>query len=194
MIDDRECLKLVLRAKAYRSGGPTELSELDEESVTSVVQGIRTLWDMQQRDLGNPYVIVSDPYYASKIEAVRAQMLHDKRCLCSYLKGRLDTLTLGWWARVGADHACPGEQVFVRDHAALMVAYMSSLGGLDLRLATHGPPRVQRYTILRGTKEYAYVSPGSGRVVQVYNGKCLSLPHEDAVALIAAGVVETMST
>lgn len=200
MIDDRDCLKLVHRAKACRTGGPTELTELDEVSLNGAIQGIRSLYESHQRDLGNPYIVMSDLYYTTKMEAVRAQMFHDKRCICSYLKSRLDALTHVWWNSPGGvtsttvilDKACPGEKAFVRDHASLMVAYMSSLGGLDLRMAAHGPPKVQRYVLLQGVRDYVFVSTMSGRTVQVYPGKCLSLVHEDATALVSAGVAIMM--
>eukprot|EP00760_Papus_ankaliazontas_P014832 PhM_4_TR16155/c1_g2_i2/m.77077/K10732/GINS1, PSF1; GINS complex subunit 1 len=196
MIDDSSCLKLVMRAKALREGGQSEFTDFDDANVTAAAQCVRHLNETYERDLGNPYVVVTDPYYASKLEAVRSQMLHDKRCLASYLKARLDVVTEGWWQQQNRaalrDKMTAAELQFDKDVSSLMVQYMNALGGFDIRAGVRGPPSLQRYVLVRGVKDFSFVSPMTGKSVTIYPGKCMSLPHEDIETLLANNVIELM--
>eukprot|EP00759_Apiculatamorpha_spiralis_P009520 PhF_6_TR16568/c0_g1_i1/m.25254/K10732/GINS1, PSF1; GINS complex subunit 1 len=200
MIDDNCCHRLVTRARTLQKSGPSDFNAFDETNVTAAVRCVRTLWDIHERDLGNPFIQTADPYYAGKLDAVKSQLLHDKRCLCCYLKTRLDVITSNWWSSTTTTSAAvsefstPAEAQFEKDYSSLLVVYMAAMDGLDLRVSGDGkpPPEVKRFVDVQGLREYVYVSPQTGRTVQVYPGKGMSLLYEDVVSLAALGVIERL--
>ena len=221
MYEDGAAQPLVHHASGLQArGGRQEFTVFDDSSVNAIAQGIQALWSMHERDLGNPHINVRDPFYATRLRILRAQALHDKRCLCSYLKSRLDHVTASWWGMLGKDehtHGAisqeapsspvsssepsargaiphdllnPSEGQFLRNYGNLMVSYMTALGNLDLRMCASGHiPGVQRYVVLTGKKTFVGVSAVTGRTLQIYPGKCLSLTYEDAAPLLSSGVV-----
>ncbi|KNH06811.1 DNA replication complex GINS protein PSF1 [Perkinsela sp. CCAP 1560/4] len=212
MFDDSAGGVLVTKAANLRlPSGRHNFVQFDEENVQSCAQCINSSWNMMHRDLGNPHVILSDSFYQSRLQILRAQALHNKRCMCAYMKARIDHITSSWWGMRGLDEyasrasmgeASQGtdipvgalsdaEREFLRKYEALNVSYMKALGGVDLRLASGGrPPSIQRHVILKGLEDYIGISTVSGRTIEIYPGKCLNVTFEDAMPLLVAGVAE----
>ena len=214
MLDESNGSILLTKAtKLRKPGGRHDFAVFDEDNVHRCAHCVNSAWNMLQRDLGNPHVNASDPFYQSRLQILRAQALHNKRCMCVYFKARIDHLTTSWWGMCGIDEPArrddqsevaksteipsqllsEAEREFMRQYEELNVSYMNALGHVDLRLASGGcPPPLQRHIVLKGVRDYIGISAVTGRTIEIYPGKCLNLIFEDAEALLAAGVVVKM--
>ena len=212
MLDESNGKVLVRKAMKLRQrGGRDDFGAFDEDNVHGCTQCINGAWNMLQRDLGNPHVNADDPFFQSRLQVLRGQALHNKRCMCVYLKARIDHITTSWWGTCGIDEPLPrakpgeapptaeipgkflseAERDFLRQYEELNVSYMNALGDVDIRLASTGrPPSGRRHIVLKGLKDHIGISSVTGRTIEVYPGKCMNMIYEDAIPLLAAGIVE----
>ena len=115
----------------------------------------------------------------------------------AYLKWRLDSIAALWWDSrdhlATSTHATEAERVYADQYNAVMVEYMQTFDvPLDLRAHATRPPCFPPSNIVevRGRSSHVYVSPVTGRVVQLYSGKMCSVSVEDAEVLVREEVAE----
>ena len=178
-----------MRAFMASGGG---LPAMDERRVRQVCDAIRAAESAIDTVAGNPFADLEDPFYAGAIAYLDARRGRDERCLLSYLKWRMDTISELWWQ--DRDGSCypnlsQSEKGFLKDYNALMVGYMSSFDHpLDLRAYSWRAPAAQVLEV-RGLRDYSFVSSTTGHVVSIYAGKQCCVSSVDAEALLRQEVV-----
>ena len=84
----------------------------------------------------------------------------------------------------------PGESVFLKEYGNVMVEYMMSFAvPLDLRSFTWRPPSSHQVTVV-GLKDSSFVSPLTGIVHTMYEGKRIRLNLEEAEQLLVQGMAQ----
>jgi GINS complex subunit 1 len=188
--------ELIEELRALDSSGAA-LAAFDELKVRRVADRINELDADLANLLSNPHVDLQDPYYQMLPAYLQKAMLREKRCLVTYLKWRLDGIASLWWDSrehlATSSHATEVEAQYIRQYTNVMVEYMSTFEvPLDFRAFTSRPPCFPPSNIIevRGLKAHSYVSPNTGRVVQLYAGKVCSVPVEDAEILVRQNVAD----
>eukprot|EP00758_Cryptobia_borreli_P005456 Tbor_TRINITY_DN4889_c0_g1::TRINITY_DN4889_c0_g1_i2::g.1336::m.1336/K10732/GINS1, PSF1; GINS complex subunit 1 len=172
------------------SGGLIPVADEKRMRLTSdaIVESQRSLRDI----FSNPYVDLRKPYYLAAVQYYASKEKRDLRCLVSYEKRRLDTLSDMWWETREQDCArnlTLPEKQFLSDYNLLMIEYMSSFDTpLDLRAFTWRPPVCQMLEV-RGLKNHTYVSATTGRSVSIYLGKQCCVDCQDTEFLVQRGIV-----
>jgi GINS complex subunit 1 len=189
--------ELLRDIKAIEASSTANIGAFDERRVRDIAQRINNMDADLHAVLSNPHVDLQDPYYSALPVYLRASIVREKRCLVTYLKWRLERLSGLWWMSreqvALASSATQAETEFVRQYNAMMVEYMQTFPvAVDLRSYTSRPPCFPPTNIVevRGLKAHTFVSPLSGRVLQVYPGKLCSFSVEDAEVLVQQEVAE----
>jgi hypothetical protein len=112
-------LELVEEVRALENSGAA-LGAFDEQRVRQVVDRINQLDADLANVVSNPHVDLANPYYRTLPVYLQHAMLRDKRCLVTYLRWRLDSLSRLWWDSrehlAVATHATEAEAFFIRQY------------------------------------------------------------------------------
>jgi GINS complex subunit 1 len=204
-------LELLSELKAVSVSGVHQIPAMDDKRVRGVTDSVREAFRNVESVATNPYAVATEPFYASSIQFHRAKALRYKRCLITYLSWRLDCIGETWWdarehtltgnmTRAAAAPSAPttsassslspGEAVYLRDYGGLMVEYMMSFAvPLDFRAFSWRPPSSSQVCVV-GLKSCSFVSPLTGLVHTMYEGKRLRLNLEEAEQLLVQGIAQ----
>jgi hypothetical protein len=188
-------LELIHELKALQAS-ETRFSQFDERRVRATIGAINDAHAELQALSANPHINLTRPYFAAGAHVVDAAAKRNRRCLATYLSWRLQSLAALWWEaqddRV-AGLCTTAEREFLSNYNSQMVDYLNSFEvPVDARAFFSRPPSVPPSNLveIRGLRTTSFVSTSSGEIVNLYPGKVLSLPFDEAESLLQRGVAE----
>lgn len=187
-------VELIAELRALESSGAA-LATFDERRIRDVANRINQVDADMANLLSNPHADLTDPYYSTVPQILHQAMLRDKRCIVTYLRWRLNSLSRLWWDsrdQLAAQQATPAEAEYIKQYNAVMVAYMGTFETdfLDFRSHTTRPPCLPPTNIVevRGLKAVQFTT--ETRTVVLYPGKVCSVSVEDAEVLVRQEMAE----
>lgn len=188
-------IELIHELKALQSS-ETRFAQFDERRVRATIASINDADSELQGFIDNPHVNLNQPYFSAAPDLVRAAANRNRRCLATYLSWRLQALSGLWWEAQDdkvISFCTTAEREFLSDYNTVMVDYLNSFElPVDARAYLSRPPSVPPSNLveIRGLKTTSFVSTSSGEIVELYPGKVLSLPFDEAESLLQRGVAE----
>ena len=188
-------IELIHELKALQSA-ETRFAQFDERRVRATIASINDAESELQGFIDNPHVNLNQPYFAAAPDLVRAAANRNRRCLATYLNWRLQSPSSLWWEAQDdkvTSLCTTAEREFLANYNTVMVDYLNSFEvPVDARAYLSRPPSVPPSNLveIRGLKNTSFVSTSSGEIVELYPGKVLSLPFDEAENLLQRGVAE----
>lgn len=188
-------IELIHDLKALQTSD-ARFAAFDERRVRATVAAINEAESELQALRDNPHVNTSHSYFAVGPAVVQAAADRSRKCLAAYLSWRLQALTALWWDAMDDRvlmQCTTAERKFLSEYSSTMLDYLGAFQvPVDARTYLSRPPSVPPSNLveIRGLVTTSFVSTNSGDTVDLYPGKVMSLPFDEAENLLQRGVAE----